>query len=109
MNYCDEVCGALQTQVIVEPQFREHFRIAQTTPAHDALLAVAPAEFVGSAVRLGALVELMSAAVAAAFKEQQVPLPPWRRTKSVLSKWGLGSAAAGEPAKSSSLISHLIQ
>ena len=80
----------------MEPQLREHFRIAHSTPGYDSLLSAAPAEFVGGAARLAAIVELLSSAVAAAFKEQSLPLPPWRRTKSVLSKWGLGPAASGE-------------
>ncbi len=89
-----------QAPVIVEPQLREHFRIAHSTPEYDSLLSAAPGEFVGGAGRLAAVVELLSSAVAAAFKDQQLPLPPWRRTKSVLSKWGLGPAAAGKCSRS---------
>lgn len=81
--------------MIVEPQLREHFRIAHSTHTYDALLAAAPAEFVGGPGRLAAIVEVLSSAVAVAFKDQSLPLPPWRRAKSVLSKWGLGASAAG--------------
>ncbi|CAL8470543.1 g10085 [Coccomyxa elongata] len=87
--------SAVTAPVIVEPQLREHFRIAHSTHAYEALLAAAPAEFVGGPGRLAAIVEVLSSAVAAAFKDQSLPLPPWRRAKSVLSKWGLGPSAAG--------------
>ncbi|BDA45856.1 hypothetical protein COCOBI_07-6430 [Coccomyxa sp. Obi] len=87
--------SAVTAPVIVEPQLREHFRIAHSTHAYDALLAAAPAEFVGGPGRLAAIVEVLSSAVAAAFKDQGLPLPPWRRAKSVLSKWGLGPSGAG--------------
>lgn len=82
--------------MIVEAQFREHFAIAHTTPSYAMLLAAAPAEFVGSAARLTALVELLSGALAAAFRDQGLPLPPWRRSRSVLSKWALGHDGFGE-------------
>lgn len=80
----------------MEAQFREHFAIAHQTPTYAMLLAAAPVEFVGSAARLGALVELMSVGVAAAFQDQGLPLPPWRRARSVLSKWALGQDGHGE-------------
>ena len=83
--------------VIVEPNLREHFSIASATPAYRRLLAAAPGEFVGSVSRLAALVELLSEGVRAAFAEQCLPLPPWRRAKSVMSKWGMGPHAHGRP------------
>ena len=98
---CLRRCGALvqcaQMPVIVEPNFREHFSIASATPAYRRLLAAAPGEFVGSVSRLAAIVELLSEGVRAAFAEQGLPLPPWRRAKSVMSKWGMGPNAHGRP------------
>ena len=75
--------------MIVEAQFREHFQLAHATPQYAALLAAVPTELVASSERLAGLVALLSAAVEKAFAEQALPLPPWRRRKSVLSKWGL--------------------
>lgn len=46
-----------------------------------------PIEFVGSQLRLRALVELLSVEMAEAFRSQCLPLPPWRRTEAMLSKW----------------------
>ena len=87
----------VQMPVIVEPNFREHFSIASATPAYRRLLAATPGEFVGSVSRLAALVELLSEGVRGAFAEQGLPLPPWRRAKSVMSKWGMGPHAHGGP------------
>jgi uncharacterized protein (TIGR01615 family) len=82
--------------MIVEAQFREHFAIAHSTPGYAMLLAAAPTEFVGTKERLTGLVELLSAALASAFRDQGLPLPPWRRVRSVLSKWALGQQGFGE-------------
>ncbi|KAK9830187.1 hypothetical protein WJX72_010189 [[Myrmecia] bisecta] len=78
-----------QRDVVVEPRFKEQFQIAHSTPAYDALLQAVPLDFVGTSTRLRALVELLCAEVAAAFQEQDRPLPPWRKLSSVLSKWRL--------------------
>ena len=89
--WCPHLCA--QAPVVVEAQFREHFQLAHATPQYAALLAAAPAELVASSERLAGLVALLSAAVEKAFAEQALPLPPWRRRKSVLSKWGLDERA----------------
>ena len=86
----------LQMPIVVEQNFREHFSIASSTPAYRRLLAAAPGEFAGSVSRLAAIVELLSDGVKRAFAEQGLPLPPWRRAKSVMSKWGMGPNAHGE-------------
>ena len=82
--------------IVVEQNFREHFSIASATPAYRRMLAAAPGEFVGSVSRLAAIVELLSDGVKRAFADQGLPLPPWRRSKSVMSKWGMGPNAHGE-------------
>ena len=81
--------------LVVEQDFREHFSIASATPAYRRLLGAAPGEFAGSVSRLAAIVELLSEGVKRAFAEQGLPLPPWRRAKSVMSKWGMGPNAHG--------------
>lgn len=82
--------------VVVEPHFRENFSIASATSTYRRLLGAAPGEYVGSVSRLAAIVELLSEGVKRAFAEQGLPLPPWRRAKSVMSKWGMGPHAHGE-------------
>ena len=85
----------MQMPIVVEQSFRENFSIASATPAYERLLAAAPGEFAGSVSRLAAIVELLSEGVKRAFAEQGLPLPPWRRAKSVMSKWGMGPNAHG--------------
>lgn len=60
-------------------------------------------EFVGTPLRLQALVDTLCAEMAEAFTSQQRTLPPWRKLKSMLSKWFdpeemPGLAAPGAPA-----------
>jgi hypothetical protein len=59
-----------QANSIVEAQLRESFEIGHPTPAYGALLQAVPLEFVGAPGRLRALVELLSAGVAATFAAQ---------------------------------------
>lgn len=79
--------GSLSHWCMVDPRFREQFAIAQPTPAYDCLLKAVPLEFVGTQLRLRALVETLSVEMAEAFASQQRTLPPWRKFKSMLSKW----------------------
>jgi uncharacterized protein (TIGR01615 family) len=83
-----------QEDGIIEPRLREQFEIAHPTPSYRALLEQLPAEFVGPASKLRTLVEAVSAAMAMAFKEMEMSLPPWRRLPATLSKWGLDKAEA---------------
>lgn len=73
--------------IIVDPRFREQFQIAHTTPRYERLLSAAPAEIVAPSDRLAQLVEIMCAEMATAFTETGTPLPPWRQTAAMLSKW----------------------
>ena len=57
----------------MEAQLRENFEIGHPTPAYRALLQAAPLEFVGAPARLRALVEVLSAGVAATFAAQVRP------------------------------------
>eukprot|EP00887_Chlorella_sp_A99_P005466 scaffold1.g5466.t1 len=79
--------GGAHTPCLADPAFREQFALAQPTRGFENLLKAAPAEFVGSTLRLRALVELLCAEMAEVFHSQGLPLPPWRRVESMLSKW----------------------
>jgi uncharacterized protein (TIGR01615 family) len=65
--------------VIIEPRLREQFEIAHPTISYKTLLDQLPGEFVGPASKLRTLVEAVSIAMAEAFKEMEMSLPPWRR------------------------------
>lgn len=73
--------------VIVDPRFREQFQIAHATPRYDRILAAAPTEMIASSDRLANIVEILCGEMATAFAETGTPLPPWRQTSAMLSKW----------------------
>ena len=72
---------------LVDPKFREQFEIAHASPRYAAVLAAAPADFVGTEERIVPLVELMCAEMSAAFRAAGATLPPWRQAGAMLSKW----------------------
>lgn len=74
-------------EVIVDCHFKDQFKIGQHTLQYQQTLNCLPEVFVGSALRLAPLVDLMCTEMAAAFKEQGVTCPPWRQPRSVISKW----------------------
>ena len=72
---------------LVDPKFREQFEIAHASPRYAAVLAAAPADFVGTEERIVPLVELLCAEMSAAFRAAGATLPPWRQAGAMLSKW----------------------
>uniref|UniRef100_A0A383VS09 Uncharacterized protein n=1 Tax=Tetradesmus obliquus TaxID=3088 RepID=A0A383VS09_TETOB len=73
--------------IIVDPTFRDQFAIAHPSARYAAVLDSLPAVFVGPASRIPQLVELLCAEMSLAFHAAGIVLPPWRHTKSMLSKW----------------------
>lgn len=73
--------------IFVDPTFRDQFDIAHKTPRYAAVLEALPAVFVCHSSRIQALVELLCAEMSLAFHSTGNVLPPWRYTKSMLSKW----------------------
>ena len=72
---------------IVEPRFRDHFAIPQPTPRYSGLLQAIPQEVAAPPSVLTPLVHLLCSEMSLAFQEQGLSLPPWRQSKSLLSKW----------------------
>ncbi len=93
--------GTAAHYCIVDPQFRDQFRIGQPTEGYNHMLAVVPAEFVGSPLRLQALADLLCTEIVEVYREQGLPLPPWRKSAAMLSRWfdvsGQAAAAAVPP------------
>lgn len=77
---CDEL-------ILVEPNFREHFAINQSTPTYNDILRAVPVEFVGPVARLQPLVNTLAAEMHEAFASQGLERPPWRKASALLSKW----------------------
>ena len=72
--------------IFVEPALRAHFQIGRSSAALDAALDSLPPVFAGTASRLEELVALLSSLVAAAFRAQELELPPWRRQRMLLER-----------------------
>ncbi|CAD7696270.1 unnamed protein product [Ostreobium quekettii] len=73
--------------LIVEPAFRDQFAITNPTVQYERLLEVVPEWFVGWEDDLMAALELVCAEMRVAFRATDRPVPPWRRKKSMESKW----------------------
>jgi uncharacterized protein (TIGR01615 family) len=88
--------GSAAHACLVDPAFREQFEVGQPTAAYAAALAAAPAVFVGSALRLQALASALCREIVAAYAEQGLSLPPWRKPTAMFSRWF--DVAGGGPA-----------
>lgn len=69
-----------------QPHFREQFEISHPTPRYSGLLSMLPSVLVASAEQITALVQLLCAEMSLAFEHHGLSLPPWRQSKSLLSK-----------------------
>ena len=74
-------------QVVVEPRFKDQFVIANPTRAYETLLDLVPETFVGTVTDLMAAVDVLCKEMSTSFRRTGRPLPPWRRKKSLASKW----------------------
>jgi len=79
--------GSVEHSCVVDPSFREQFTLGQHNEAYERLLLAIPQEFVGSPIRLQALVTVICSEMVKVYQELGVSLPPWRRPRSVLGKW----------------------
>ena len=89
--------GSIIHYCLVDPQFRDQFRIGQPTQAYESVLGVLPLEFVGSPLRLQALADVLCTEIVDVYREQGLPLPPWRKSAAMLSKWFDVSSTPPQP------------
>lgn len=90
---------------IVESKFRSHFAIPHPTDRYAAVIAAVPDEIAAPAEALAPLVQLLCSELSLAFEQMGLSLPPWRQSKSLLSKWlpaksrdlELSTSPAGSP------------
>jgi uncharacterized protein (TIGR01615 family) len=73
--------------IIVDPGFREAFRVAPATPGYQRLVESLPATFVGDAGALRRLVALVTAQAARSYEAQGRSIPPWRRYSAMMARW----------------------
>eukprot|EP00879_Flechtneria_rotunda_P004032 GHRR01004274.1.p1 GENE.GHRR01004274.1~~GHRR01004274.1.p1 ORF type:complete len:275 (+),score=84.02 GHRR01004274.1:497-1321(+) len=76
-----------EAEYVVDPFFREQFRIPQPTATYTAVLSMVPEEFVGTASRLIPLVQCLCSEMVTSFEARGLTLPPWRRAQAMMSKW----------------------
>lgn len=81
------VIGPKRDVIFVDPRFREQFAVARPTNRLDAFLETVPEVFVGAAEELVRTLDVVCGEVRLAFETQGMSVPPWRRKKSVASKW----------------------
>ena len=74
-------------EVIVDPKFLDQFEIAHSTMRYDFILSAVPSAVVAPMGRLIEGVSILCEEMARAFQKTGTPLPPWRQTSAMLSKW----------------------
>ena len=79
--------GSVEHSCVVDPNFRDQFSLGQQNDGYERLLMAVPEEFVGSPIRLQALVTVICSEMVKVYQDLGVSLPPWRRPRSVLGKW----------------------
>ncbi len=86
---------SLPEPLVVEPFFRDHFTIGRafTTDRYATVLAAAPEELVATYRQLADLVKLLCQEMQFSFEANGNFLPPWRSTRTVLSRWSPARAA----------------
>ncbi|KAF5839184.1 hypothetical protein DUNSADRAFT_1411 [Dunaliella salina] len=73
--------------LLVEPNFRSHFELPRASNDYTAFLSTLPELLVVEAMQMQPLVAAMSKCVAHEFKRMDLPLPPWRTTSALQSRW----------------------
>lgn len=76
-----------EDDIVIDPRFQEQFVISPMSRDYQRVLPVIPAEFVGTRLRLEALVGILADEIGKSFAELNLPLPPWRRKNAFLSRW----------------------
>lgn len=67
--------------------FRTHFAVSRATPKYQALLDALPENFIGTVDTLAVVVSMMADAMKECFAKLRQPLPPWRESFALISKW----------------------
>lgn len=82
------VVQSAEGDLLVDPFFREQFELPVATPAYRAFLSNSvPEVFVGRCSDLDLLLGAISAAIASTCAHMGVPVPPWRSSSALRSKW----------------------
>lgn len=74
-------------EIFVDISFRGSFVIPRPTQKYASFLQLLPETFVGNKTSLVKLVGLVAAEASTSFKAIGMELPPWRKVKTLLTKW----------------------
>lgn len=74
-------------RLIIDIDFRSHFKIARAIASYDAILNSLPAIYIGSTAKLKRLLQIMADAAKFSLKQNSMPLPPWRSLPYLQAKW----------------------
>jgi len=83
----------------VDLRFREQFGVPKscTTPRYDAILnGVVPRVYVGTRGRMLCGATTLAREIGMAFRENSVPLPPWRSPASMVARWSYHAKCASK-------------
>ena len=84
--------------LVLEPNIKAHFVISRPTEGYQRLLDALPKHFVGTHKRLVELVNFVCEQMLVSFRDKDMSVPPWRKNKSILSKWFLpASKSTSQP------------
>lgn len=72
---------------IIDIDFQAQFHVAHPTKHYQALIENMEGEFIGTEQKLRCVIQMLCEEMAQAFREQDIGLPPWRQSASMLSKW----------------------
>eukprot|EP00877_Chromochloris_zofingiensis_P012813 jgi/Chrzof1/7786/Cz02g36200.t1 len=81
------VPGMEGTDYVVDINFKDHFTLSHPQPWYEQLLDAVPQDWVGSMDALTVVVGILASAMRWVFRQQRIPLPPWREPSSILSQW----------------------
>jgi uncharacterized protein (TIGR01615 family) len=74
-------------RVIVDPEFRSHFNIVNSSPSFASLMQQVPEVFIGTEGVLLLIVELLVEAMRMSLRARDLPVAPWRRKRYLEAKW----------------------
>ena len=81
------ILNLINDEYVIDPAFKEHFLVHNPTKRFSKILALVPGMAIVPERRLLRSVTFLSMEMERCFAARRVALPPWRKLKSLLSKW----------------------
>lgn len=74
-------------RIIIDTDFRSQFEIARPVSHYQATLKLLPVIFIGKALKLEQILQIMCKAAKCSLKQNAMPVPPWRTLEYTKAKW----------------------